>query len=213
MKTLFGSVVVALVALAGPAAAQTVVGDTVIFERGPTVEEIDRIFNAPVDGGKRTRGLGRAVILHDDQPQRAPQSTRTGQTRSTGDRPLGIPAPGGQALQANSVNLMINFELNSHRMLLADAEKMDGLVEWLRANPEARILVAGHADATGGRHYNLALSKRRAKSVHYYLTEIAEIDATRVEAAGYGEEYLIDGLKGSDALNRRVEFRLIVEGG
>ena len=75
--------------------------------------------------------------------------------------------------------------------------------------PEVRgkkVVIVGHADASGSEQYNQVLSERRAATVRTYLTSRFGIAADRLEAQGEGET---DPLAGTDpyaAKNRRVEF-------
>ena len=58
---------------------------------------------------------------------------------------------------------------------------------WLRANPQARLVIEGNADEQGSREYNLALGQRRAESVSKMMT-LMGVRAEQVEAISYGEE-------------------------
>ena len=58
---------------------------------------------------------------------------------------------------------------------------------WLRANPQARLVIEGNADEQGSREYNLALGQKRAESVSKMMT-LMGVRAEQVEAISYGEE-------------------------
>ena len=60
-------------------------------------------------------------------------------------------------------------------------------IQWLKANPHARILVQGHCDERGTNEYNLALGERRAKAVRDFLAA-GGVVAERVSIISYGEE-------------------------
>ncbi|HSJ13992.1 MAG TPA: OmpA family protein [Longimicrobiales bacterium] len=83
----------------------------------------------------------------------------------------------------------------------------------LRANPNLRLEIAGHADERGSLEYNLALGMRRAQSVKDYLAGFG-IDAARLTITSYGEDRPLDEGSGEDAWarNRRAEF-VITAGG
>ena len=84
---------------------------------------------------------------------------------------------------------------------------LDAKVTILRAEPNIRIQVGGHADERGTTEYNLALGSRRASAIRDYLTGFG-LAANRFEITSYGESRpLVNGRsEGSWARNRRGEF-------
>lgn len=59
--------------------------------------------------------------------------------------------------------------------------------DWLRANPNATIVIEGHCDERGSAEYNLGLGDRRANSAKDYLVSLG-IDANRIRTISYGKE-------------------------
>lgn len=90
---------------------------------------------------------------------------------------------------------------------------LDAKLPLLRANPNVRIRIAGHADERGSDEYNIALSQRRAASAKRYLVDQG-IPADRIDVAGFGEERPAAMGTNEDAFakNRRDEFEIIVGG-
>ncbi len=82
-------------------------------------------------------------------------------------------------------------------------------VEWLKGNPEARIVVEGHCDERGTNEYNLALGERRAAAVRDYLVA-AGIDPGRISTISYGEErpFVLGHDESAWKWNRRAHFLL-----
>lgn len=60
-------------------------------------------------------------------------------------------------------------------------------VQFLKAHPNARILIEGHCDERGTDEYNLALGERRANAIVKYMGELG-ISASRVTTKSWGEE-------------------------
>ncbi|QDG54917.1 OmpA family protein [Persicimonas caeni] len=92
----------------------------------------------------------------------------------------------------------------SHRIL-------DEIVTVLRTHPEiAKVRVEGHTDSKGSDAHNLELSQKRADAVVGYLVEKG-IDASRLEAKGYGETKPIadNGTAEGREKNRRVTFTIL----
>lgn len=80
--------------------------------------------------------------------------------------------------------------------------------KYLVANPDARVVLEGHADERGTREYNMALGERRAKAVSRYLT-IQGVAAAQIESVSFGEEKPLEFGHNKVAwqANRRVEVR------
>ena len=73
--------------------------------------------------------------------------------------------------------------------------------------PQTTTVVEGHTDARGTDAYNQKLSERRANAVREVLVNQYGVDASRVNAVGYGESRPVAD-NASDtgrAINRRVE--------
>ena len=74
-------------------------------------------------------------------------------------------------------------------------------------NSETYAVLAGYADSTHTREYNLELSRKRAESVRDYLVKNANIDVSRLVLDWYGKDNPVadnDTAEGR-AKNRRVE--------
>jgi len=75
--------------------------------------------------------------------------------------------------------------------------------------PKADFSIGGHTDSVGSKATNQALSERRANAVRDYLISNG-INADRLTAAGFGEDYPIASNKtrAGRKENRRVEVKL-----
>ena len=78
---------------------------------------------------------------------------------------------------------------------------------YLKAHPQARILLAGHTDERGSREYNVALGERRANTV-FDLMRMAGVSRNQIRVVSYGKERPV--YSGHDEAahrqNRRVEL-------
>lgn len=90
-------------------------------------------------------------------------------------------------------------------------------VQTLKANPQARVRIAGYTSASGTAEYNQALSERRAQSIKAFLI-LEGVDANRFKTIGFGQrnpaEYEANpSVLRSDAAkaNMRGLFEIIVE--
>ena len=66
-----------------------------------------------------------------------------------------------------------------------DAPVLRDLADWMAAQPEARIALVGHTDASGSLPGNIALSEARAQAVRKVLISLG-VAANRIEAKGVG---------------------------
>ncbi|WP_458525751.1 peptidoglycan-associated lipoprotein Pal [Onishia taeanensis] len=84
---------------------------------------------------------------------------------------------------------------------------MTAHAQYLRANPNASVVLQGHTDERGTREYNLALGERRANSVERFLT-VQGVSPSQLEVVSYGEERpaVRGASEDSYAQNRRVVF-------
>lgn len=94
---------------------------------------------------------------------------------------------------------------------------LDGVVEQLKADSDAKIMVVGHADGTpvlrGSYRSNWDLSQARANSAAKYL-ESKGIDTSRIEAIGkaHTDPIAPQNTSAGRSMNRRVEVILIPAG-
>ena len=81
----------------------------------------------------------------------------------------------------------VYFDFDS-AALSYDAEvTLSRQLAFLQLNPEAVVVIEGHADERGTREYNLALGDRRASAARDYLLAKG-IDAARIRTVSYGKE-------------------------
>jgi len=120
------------------------------------------------------------------------------------------PAP-RQEIQVSekAIAFPINFRLGQSQIEAASYPFIDTMADFMKQNPNMRILVEGHTDATGNPDRNMALSRERAFSVSSYLIEKHRIDPSRLMAIGRGQQEPLQALDPKDGRNRRVQFRVI----
>jgi len=81
----------------------------------------------------------------------------------------------------------IYFDFDKYDIRAADAEVLTANAEWLKAHPEALVLIQGHCDERGTDEYNLALGERRARSARNFLISYG-VAADRITILSFGEE-------------------------
>lgn len=111
--------------------------------------------------------------------------------------------------EAPSVNLNVQFRTNSAELTPAAMQTLDQLGRALssQALSTYRFRIEGHTDTVGSPEANKALSERRAQAVVEYLASKYNVDRSRLEAVGMGEDGLLVATPAQtpDARNRRVQ--------
>lgn len=87
---------------------------------------------------------------------------------------------------------------------------LEEVVDLLQTEPDKKIRVEGHTDASGNAANNLLLSEKRAQAVRDSLISLG-VDAGRVTALGMGEDFPIasNDTEEGRARNRRVDVILL----
>ncbi|MEX1146852.1 MAG: OmpA family protein [Sphingomonadales bacterium] len=104
----------------------------------------------------------------------------------------------------------VSFETGKTDLREGASNRLNPLVNFLKASPQTRVLIEGHTDNVGGEAFNRQLSLDRANSVASALTD-AGIDRSRIETTGSGYSKPVgnnDTVSGRQS-NRRVEITLL----
>ena len=86
---------------------------------------------------------------------------------------------------------------------------LQSVADYMKKNPDAKLLIEGHCDERGTSECNIALGQRRADSAMKYLTNLG-VPGTRLSTITYGEEKPADPghNEAAWAKNRRGVFVL-----
>jgi len=102
---------------------------------------------------------------------------------------------------------MIHFGNEAYNVKYSDYGTLAGIARMMKNNPQMRLVVTGHTDATGPEDANDILSYQRAKSVIEHLVQNHGIGRGRLVLHWKGQtEALVP--TSSSYMNRRVEFRV-----
>jgi peptidoglycan-associated lipoprotein len=103
----------------------------------------------------------------------------------------------------------VHFDFDQSTIRGDQESRLRSQVGILRAHPQVRLRITGHADERGSTEYNLALGQRRAQAVKdYYVT--SGLEASRFEVVSLGEERPLVAQSNEQAWaqNRRAEFTI-----
>lgn len=78
------------------------------------------------------------------------------------------------------------FETGSSQLGAGPFETLQALARFLSQTPDARIILVGHTDAVGSLDSNIALSRKRANSVHDRLVNRHGVNPRQITAQGIG---------------------------
>ncbi|CAG0969646.1 Outer membrane porin F [Rhodocyclaceae bacterium] len=218
------AVAVSLAFLAGGSAWA---GDVTVYDKAPSVEELQRTLT----GGEGTEGKRklktRAIVFGDAAPAPAAQEAAP-QAGTTYTSPAPAPAaaapapatqaarpaaaaPAQQTMQVgeNAIAFPINFRVNSSDVMPESAPFLESIAGLLQKDPSIRLLIEGHTDISGNAARNTVLSRERAFSVMNYLIDRYRIDPMRLVPVGKGFSEPLGGMEPTNPKNRRVQFRII----
>ena len=107
------------------------------------------------------------------------------------------------------VGTTVLFDFDSAQLTDYAQRVLDRQAAFMKARPETRVTIGGHADERGTREYNLALGERRASSARDYLVAKG-VNAARIRIISYGKERpaKVGSNEAAWRLNRRAETRL-----
>jgi outer membrane protein OmpA-like peptidoglycan-associated protein len=124
-----------------------------------------------------------------------------------GDRTQAVVAAASPQTQQPARNFMLFFA-NDRATLSPDGQAVvREAAAAARANPDARVMVAGHADTTGKSAYNRVLSQKRAEAVRDELLKDG-LNQASIAVVGRGEDALLVSTRDDahEPKNRRVEI-------
>jgi outer membrane protein OmpA-like peptidoglycan-associated protein len=102
----------------------------------------------------------------------------------------------------------ILFASGSDRIRPESTPTLEEIGTMLTEHADLRLSIEGHTDSDGEEGFNQDLSERRAAAVKAYLVEEFDVDAGRLETAGFGESRPVADNTGAEGKqqNRRVEL-------
>ncbi len=104
------------------------------------------------------------------------------------------------------VGTTVLFDFDSAKLTDYAQRVLDRQAAFMKARPETRVTIGGHADERGTREYNLALGERRASSARDYLVAKG-VNAARIRIISYGKERpaSVGSTEAAWRLNRRAQ--------
>lgn len=102
----------------------------------------------------------------------------------------------------------VHFAFDQYDLTSDDRQSLESTANWLKANPEVYVTIAGDADDRGSIVYNLALSEKRAAVTRDALVGMGVSADRIVYATGWGKLYPVCNQSDDSCWseNRRAHF-------
>ena len=103
----------------------------------------------------------------------------------------------------------IHFDYDKSEIKEKDRVLLQGIADFMKAYPAAKVEIEGHCDERGTNEYNLALGNKRTAAALAYLKTLGVSDA-RFSTISYGKEKPLctEAKEACWSQNRRGEFKL-----
>lgn len=109
-----------------------------------------------------------------------------------------------QAVMVPPEPMRLHFAFDTSELSARDQTRLSAHARFLKANPDYRLQISGHTDASGPQGYNRRLSYRRAQSVALLLKGKG-VDPVQLQVTGRGSDQPLAGTDSPHEL-RRVEL-------
>ena len=152
-------------------------------------------LDQPAEGSSTAAGAGAGGAQGQGTGQSSVTQLQAGASAADKAGPVGVAK-------------VIYFDYDSYVVKPEFQSVVDQHARFLRAHPNARLVLEGNTDQRGSREYNLALGQKRAEAVRRAMTLVGASDG-QIEAVSFGKEKpAVEGnTEDAYAQNRRVEFR------
>jgi peptidoglycan-associated lipoprotein len=103
----------------------------------------------------------------------------------------------------------IHFDFDKSDVREGDKAVLTAIADFMKAYPQANVMIDGNCDERGTVEYNLALGDRRASAAMSYLTGLG-VASTRLSTVSYGKEKPVctESTESCWGTNRRAHFSL-----
>lgn len=126
------------------------------------------------------------------------------ETYEPAPQPVAEPEPAAEPVR---VELDVKFDFDRAVVKPESMDDIRELADFMSQYEQTTTVVEGHTDSVGTDAYNQRLSERRANAVRDVLVNQFGLEASRVDAVGYGESRPVadNATEEGRAINRRVE--------
>ena len=127
-----------------------------------------------------------SLRAYQDSVRAAEEARRRAEAEAAAARAAEAARQRAVAAARTTLEAMVFFDYDMSEIRDDAAAVLRQKVAILRASPQVRLRIEGHADERGSTEYNLALGNRRAESIRQFLTGFG-LGADRFEIVSFGE--------------------------
>ena len=127
-----------------------------------------------------------SLRAYQDSVRAAEEARRRAEAEAAAARAAEAARQRAVAAARTTLEAMVFFDYDMSEIRDDAAAVLRQKVAILRASPQVRLRIEGHADERGSTEYNLALGNRRAEAVRQFLTGFG-LSENRFEIVSFGE--------------------------
>ncbi|HEX9010940.1 MAG TPA: peptidoglycan-associated lipoprotein Pal [Holophagaceae bacterium] len=167
---------------------------------------------APAPTGPTQAELDAAKKAADEEAARkaaAEEAARKAAAEAAAKKAAEEAAAAAFKAAADKALVNIHFDFDKSDIKEADRALLQGIADFMKAYPQAKVEIQGHCDERGTNEYNLALGNRRAAAALSYLKTLG-VDEARFTTISFGKEKPLctEAKEACWSQNRRDEFHL-----
>ena len=148
-----------------------------------------------------------SLRAYQDSVRRAQEAAQAEAARLAAERAAAAERERRVAAARATLEAMVFFDYDMSAVRDDAAAILRQKVDILRASPQVRLRIEGHADERGSTEYNLALGNRRAEAVRQFLVGFGLAqDRFEIVSFGEGRPRQQGATEQAWAQNRRGEF-------
>jgi peptidoglycan-associated lipoprotein len=148
-----------------------------------------------------------SLRAYQDSVRRAQEAAQAEAARLAAERAAAAERERRVAAARTTLEEMVFFDYDRSDIRDDAAAVLRRKVDILRASPQVRVRIEGHADERGSTEYNLALGNRRAEQIRQFLVGFG-LGQDRFEIVSFGEGRPLEQgqTEAAWARNRRGQF-------
>ena len=127
-----------------------------------------------------------SLRAYQDSVRSAEEARRRAEAEAAAQRAAEAARTRAVAAARTTLEAMVFFDYDMSAVRDDAAALLRQKVAILRASPQVRLRIEGHADERGSTEYNLALGNRRAEAIRQFLTGFG-LSENRFEIVSFGE--------------------------
>jgi len=153
-----------------------------------------------------------SLRAYQDSVRRAQEAAQAEAARLAAERAAEAERQRRVAAARATLEEMVFFDYDMSAIRPDAEQALRQKVDILRASPQVRIRIEGHADERGSTEYNLALGNRRAEAIRQFLTGFG-LSADRFEIVSFGEDRPLAQGSNEQAWSRNRRGQFVITAG